>query len=93
MRSTRFAFTTAAAGGFILSVALAACGGSGERAENEVLIAAIFDLTGPTADVGLDYAEGVHADGGFQSRKRRPALLTGCFCRRRCGCGGAGWPC
>ncbi len=41
------------------AVALAACGGSGEREENEILIAAIFDLTGPTADVGVDYADAV----------------------------------
>ena len=45
----------------ILAVAFAftACGGSGESAENEIVVGAIFDLTGPTADVGLDYADAV----------------------------------
>ena len=52
MRSTRSPILAAA-------LVLSACGGSGERAEDEILIAAIFDLTGPTADVGLDYAAAV----------------------------------
>ncbi len=34
------------------------CGG-GARQEDEVLVAALFDLTGLTADVGVDYADGV----------------------------------
>ena len=60
------------------ALALAACGGSGERAENEILVAAIFDLTGPTADVGLDYADAVrgHVEwlngrGGIEGRPIR----------------------
>ncbi|WP_420448876.1 ABC transporter substrate-binding protein [Candidatus Palauibacter sp.] len=54
MRFSRSAFAI-----WCTAVVLAACGGSGERAENEILIAAIFDLTGPTADVGVDYADAV----------------------------------
>ena len=54
MRFSRSAFAI-----WCAAVALAACGGSGERAANEILIAAIFDLTGPTADVGVDYADAV----------------------------------
>ena len=52
-------FSRSALAVWCAAVALAACGGSGERAENEILIAAIFDLTGPTADVGVDYADAV----------------------------------
>ena len=50
-----------ASGGLAVVVALAfaACGRGAEIAEDEILIAAIFDLTGPTADVGLDYADAV----------------------------------
>ena len=54
MRFSRSAFAV-----WCAAVALVACGGSRERAENEILIAAIFDLTGPTADVGVDYADAV----------------------------------
>lgn len=78
MRSSRAAFTAVAAGGLVTALALAACGGSGERAENEILVAAIFDLTGPTADVGLDYADAVrghvewlNARGGVSGRPIR----------------------
>ena len=52
-------FSRSALAAWCAALALAACGGSGERAENEILIAAIFDLTGPTADVGIDYADAV----------------------------------
>ncbi|MDX1393566.1 MAG: ABC transporter substrate-binding protein [Gemmatimonadota bacterium] len=39
---------------------LAACGGGGEDAGDDVIrIGAIFDLTGPTADIGTDYADAV----------------------------------
>lgn len=45
------------------SLALAGCGGGGGKTEsasaNEIKIGAIFDLTGPTADVGRDYADAV----------------------------------
>ena len=78
MRSSRSAFTAVAVGGLVTALALAACGGSGERAENEILVAAIFDLTGPTADVGLDYADAVrghvewlNAQGGVGGRPVR----------------------
>lgn len=43
----------------VLPVAIA-CGG-GEGDSNAIKIGAIFDLTGPTADVGTDYAEGIRA--------------------------------
>ncbi len=75
MRSSRSALAAACAA---LALALTACGGGEERAENEILIAAIFDLTGPTADVGVDYAEAVqghiewlNARGGVEGRPIR----------------------
>ena len=39
-------------------VGLAGCGGGGGES-NEIKIGAIFDLTGPTADIGTDYADAV----------------------------------
>ena len=70
----RFAASVPAA----LALAFVACGDGGERAENEILIAAIFDLTGPTADVGVDYAEAVRGhvawlneQGGIRGRPIR----------------------
>ncbi len=43
----------------LLPLALA-CGGAGDSSDsNEIKIGAIFDLSGPTADVGTDYAEGI----------------------------------
>ncbi|MYL06793.1 MAG: ABC transporter substrate-binding protein [Gemmatimonadales bacterium] len=78
MRSSRSTLTCIATGCLATVLALAACGGSEERAEDEILIAAIFDLTGPTADVGIDYADAVrgHVDwlnarGGIQGRPVR----------------------
>ncbi len=57
---------------------VAACGGDGARdqtADNAIKVGAIFDLTGPTADVGTDYADGMrdYADwvnmrGGIEGR-------------------------
>ena len=51
----------------------AACGGGG--ATDAIKVGAIFDLTGPTADVGTDYADGmrdyvdwVNAQGGIEGR-------------------------
>ncbi|MDE2982362.1 MAG: ABC transporter substrate-binding protein [Gemmatimonadota bacterium] len=68
-------------GHFLAAVSLvvaAACGGDdGERgpADNAIKVGAIFDLTGPTADVGTDYADGMrgYADwlniqGGIEGR-------------------------
>ena len=56
----------------------AACGGDGGgdgAADNAIKIGAIFDLTGPTADVGTDYADGtrgfadwVNMQGGIEGR-------------------------
>ncbi len=61
-----------------LAGALAACGG-GEQAGGEaapIKVGAIFDLTGPTSDVGKPYAEGIkgyvewlNANGGVNGRK------------------------
>lgn len=47
----------------LISLPLAlACGGGGDTGDsNEIKIGAIFDLSGPTADVGTDYAEGIQA--------------------------------
>ncbi len=55
----------------------AACGGGGGdgAADNAIKVGAIFDLTGPTADVGTDYADGmrgyadwVNMQGGIEGR-------------------------
>ena len=53
-----------------------ACGGGGADADdNSIKVGAIFDLTGPTADVGTDYGDGVrgfadwiNAQGGIEGR-------------------------
>ena len=45
-----------------LLLVTAACGGDGAgdgAADNAIKVGAIFDLTGPTADVGTDYADGI----------------------------------
>ena len=44
----------------LLPLALA-CGGVDSNDSNAIKIGAIFDLSGPTADVGTDYAEGIRA--------------------------------
>lgn len=56
----------------------AACGGGngdGDAAPESIKVGAIFDLTGPTADVGTDYADGMrgyvdwlNAQGGIEGR-------------------------
>ena len=55
----------------LLAAALGACGDGGE--DRSIKIGAIFDLTGPTSDVGASYAEGVrgyvkwlNASGGIE---------------------------
>jgi branched-chain amino acid transport system substrate-binding protein len=45
--------------GLAATLALAGCGGGGSENSDEIRIGAIFDLTGPTADVGTHYADGV----------------------------------
>jgi len=68
-------------GHFVAAVSLvvaAACGGDdreGGPADNAIKVGAIFDLTGPTADVGTDYADGmrgyadwVNMQGGIEGR-------------------------
>ena len=59
-------------------VVVAACGGdrsAGGPADNAIKVGAIFDLTGPTADVGTDYADGMRGfvdwtnmQGGIEGR-------------------------
>ena len=44
---------------FVFLMVGTACGSGGDSPGNEIRIGAIFDLSGPTADVGTDYAEGV----------------------------------
>ena len=53
----------------------AACGGDAEPDDGSIKVGAIFDLTGPTADVGADYGDGVrgfadwiNARGGIEGR-------------------------
>ena len=62
----------------IASMTLAACGGGGGGGgeAEPIKIGGIFDLTGPTADVGTPYAEGVkgyvawrNANGGINGRQ------------------------
>ena len=62
----------------VFLVATAACGGDGGEggpADNAIKVGAIFDLTGPTADVGTDYADGMRGfvdwtnmQGGIEGR-------------------------
>ena len=59
------------------AMVLTACGGGGEEAAAETIkVGAIFDLTGPTSDVGTPYGEGVkgyvawrNANGGVDGRQ------------------------
>lgn len=65
--------------GILLVIAvslLAACGGGGDSGAEPIKVGAIFDLTGPTSDVGTPYAEGVRAyvawaneNGGIDGRQ------------------------
>ena len=67
-----------AAGPLLTLLALAAaCGGDGGRdgTPNPIKVGAVFDLTGPTADVGTDYADGmrgyvdwINMQGGIEGR-------------------------
>jgi len=60
----------------IIAFALAACGeGRSDDDSNAIKVGAIFDLTGPTADVGTDYGDGVrgfadwiNSQGGIEGR-------------------------
>ena len=59
----------------IVALALAACGGKGGQ-EGPIKIGALFDLTGPTSDVGTPYANGekgyvewLNQKGGINGRK------------------------
>ena len=71
-------YRLARSGHFLASVILVvavACGGDGGTADNAIKVGAIFDLTGPTADVGTDYADGmrgyadwVNMQGGIEGR-------------------------
>ncbi len=60
----------------LAAVLLSACGGGGGEANTDIKVGAIFDLTGPTSDVGTPYSEGVrgyvdwlNANGGINGRK------------------------
>ncbi|NPA93653.1 MAG: ABC transporter substrate-binding protein [Chloroflexi bacterium] len=61
----------------LAAVLLSACGGGGGgEANTDIKVGAIFDLTGPTSDVGTPYSEGVrgyvdwlNANGGIDGRK------------------------
>jgi len=59
----------------VFALVLAACGGGG-GSEGPIKIGALFDLTGPTADVGTPYANGekgfvewLNANGGINGRQ------------------------
>ena len=61
--------------GFLAFTAACGDGGGDGAADNAIKVGAIFDLTGPTADVGTDYADGMrgYADwlnlqGGIEGR-------------------------
>ncbi len=62
---------------FVLAaMMLAACGGGGGGAAETIKVGAIFDLTGPTSDVGTPYGDGVkgyvewrNANGGIEGRQ------------------------
>ncbi len=77
-RWTAGRWTTLRAGaGVTAAVLVAACGGGGTAPdENAIKVGAIFDLTGPTADVGTDYGDGVRGfadwinrQGGIEGRQ------------------------
>ena len=59
MHVTRYRTTLAIL--LALTLVLAACGGddAGEAGGEPIVIGAVFDLSGPTADVGTPYSEGV----------------------------------
>jgi branched-chain amino acid transport system substrate-binding protein len=42
-----------------LGALIAGCGGGGEEGPAPIRVGAVFDLTGPTSDVGTTYAEGI----------------------------------
>ncbi len=62
----------------LASVVLTACGGGGQGGDENapIKVGAIFDLTGPTSDVGTPYGEGIkgyvewlNANGGINGRQ------------------------
>ena len=61
--------------GAAMLLCVACGGGGGDADDNSIKVGAIFDLTGPTADVGTDYGDGVrgfadwiNAQGGIEGR-------------------------
>lgn len=59
-----------------LGMLLTGCGGGGDASDGAIKIGAIFDITGPTSDVGKPYSEGIKAfvkskneSGGIQGRQ------------------------
>ncbi|NIA24840.1 MAG: ABC transporter substrate-binding protein [Gammaproteobacteria bacterium] len=62
--------------GLVLALLVAACGGGGSSSSEPIKVGAIFDLTGPTGDVGTPYANGVrgyvdwlNGQGGIDGRQ------------------------
>ncbi len=62
--------------GVVFTLLVAACGGGGSSSSEPIEVGAIFDLTGPTGDVGTPYADGVrdyvewaNGEGGIDGRQ------------------------
>ncbi len=60
----------------LAAAVLAACGGGGKSGAETIKIGGLFDLSGPTSDVGTPYGEGIrdyvdwlNANGGIDGRK------------------------
>ncbi len=72
--SMRIGSGVARAAGLVALTGLAACGGGDSPGADEIRIGAIFDLTGPTADVGTHYADGLR---GFVEWTNRQGGIAG----------------
>ena len=60
----------------MVAMLLSACGGGDSGSDGPIKIGAIFDITGPTSDVGKPYSEGIKAfvqwkndNGGIEGRQ------------------------
>ena len=74
-RRVRARMDGAVALGATMSLCVGCGGGGAESDDNSIKVGAIFDLTGPTADVGTDYGDGVrgfadwiNSQGGIEGR-------------------------